>query len=70
MTLGKHPIDETEKSPRESKYSKDNTKKDPYCWVDENDPRREKTDKEILESTIDLSESCITERQKQALHKI
>ena len=28
------------------------------------------TDKEILESTIDLSEACITERQKQALYKI
>ena len=25
------------------------------------------TDKEILESTIDLSEACITEKQKQAL---
>ena len=28
------------------------------------------TDKEILESTIDLSEACITEKQKQALYKI
>ena len=28
------------------------------------------TDKEILERTIDLSETCITERQKQALYKI
>ena len=28
------------------------------------------TDKEILESTIVLSEICITERQKQALYKI
>ena len=27
------------------------------------------TDKEILESTIDLSEACITERQKHALYK-
>ena len=28
------------------------------------------TDKEILESTKDLSEACITEKQKQALYKI
>ena len=27
------------------------------------------TDKEILESIIDYSEACITERQKQALYK-
>ena len=27
------------------------------------------TDKELLESTIDLSEACVTERQKQALYK-
>ena len=28
------------------------------------------TDKELLESTIDLTEACITERQKQALYKM
>ena len=28
------------------------------------------TDKELLESAIDLSEACITERQNQALYKI
>ena len=27
-------------------------------------------DKEILESTVDLSEACITERKKQTLYKI
>ena len=27
-------------------------------------------DKEILESTIDLSEACITESQQQVLYKI
>ena len=68
--IRKTPIDETEKPPRQSKYSKDVTKKDPYPWLDENDPWRHKTDKEILESTTDLSEACITERQKQTLYKI
>ena len=49
---------------------KDDANKDPYPWLDDNDPRRNMTDKEILESTIDLSEACITEKQKQALYKI
>ena len=31
---------------------------------------RHMTDKEILESTIELSEACIIKRQKQALYKI
>ena len=49
---------------------KDDTNKDPYPWLDDNDPRRNMTDKEILESTIDLSEACIREKQKQALYEI
>ena len=49
---------------------KDDASKDPYPWLDDNDPRRNMTDKEILESTIDLSDACITEKQKQALYKI
>ena len=64
LEIRKNPIDGTEKSPRESKYSKDDTRKGPYPWLDENDPRRHMTDKEILEGTIDLSEVCFTERQK------
>ena len=32
LDIRKTPIDETERSPRESKYSKDNTKKEPYPW--------------------------------------
>ena len=70
LDIRKTPIDETENSPRESRYSKDNTKKDPYPWLDDNDPRRDMTDKDIHESTIDSSEAHITERQKQALYKI
>ena len=70
FNIRKTPIDETEKCPREPKYSKGKTKKDPCPLLDENDPRRHMTDKEILEGTIDLSEACITERQKHALYKI
>ena len=43
---------------------------DLYPWLDEKDPSRHITDKEILESTINLSEACLTEKEKLALYKI
>ena len=49
---------------------KDDVKKDPFSWLNDNDPRKHMTDKELIESTIDLSKGCITEKQKQALYKI
>ena len=49
---------------------KDDVNKDPYPCLDDNDPRRNMSDKEILERTIDFSEVCTTEKQKQALYKI
>ena len=49
---------------------KDDANKNAYPWLDDNDSRRSMTDKEILESTVDLSEACITEKQKKALYKI
>ena len=45
---------------------KDDANNDPYPWLDDNDPRRHMTDKESLESTIDLSEACITEKHIKA----
>ena len=36
------------KNPRHSKYSKDDTEKDPYPWLDEKDPMRHMTDKKYL----------------------
>ena len=39
LDIRKTPINGTEKSPR----FKDNTKKDPYPWFDDNDPRRHMT---------------------------
>ena len=59
-----------QRPPRQHKYSKDETEKDLYPWLDEKDHRRHMTDKEVLEIIIDLSEVCITEKQKQALLKI
>ena len=34
--------------------------KDPYLWLQPNDPRIKLTDKQIIESTIDLSQSCLS----------
>ena len=36
---------------------------DPYLWLKLDDPRRFQTDREILETAIDLSESCLTDTQ-------
>ena len=66
LDIRKTSINRTVKTPR----YKDDANKDAYPWLDDNDPRRNMTDKKILESTIDLSEACITEKQKQALYKI
>ena len=38
---------------------------DPYPWLDEDDPRREMTDEEILYRYIDLSESHLTRKEKE-----
>ena len=38
---------------------------DPYPWIDKDDPRRCMTDKEILYKYIDLSESHLTESEKE-----
>ena len=43
---------------------------DPYPWLDEDDPRRNMTDRECLEKYIDLSDSDITEREKRNLYKV
>ena len=66
LDIRKTPTNGTVKTPR----YKDDANKDPYPWLDDNDQRKNMTDKEILESRIDLSEACITEKQKQALYKI
>ena len=66
LGIRKMPIDGKEKSPR----FKDNIKMDSYPWLDDNDPRRHMTGKEIHETTIGLSEACITEKLKHVLYNI
>ena len=38
---------------------------DPYPWLDKDGPRRHMTDEEILYKSIDLSESHLTECEKE-----
>ena len=49
------PTDEPDKCPRQSIYSQGDTEKDPYPWLDEKDPRRLITDREILE----VQQTCL-----------
>ena len=37
---------------------------DPYLWLELDDPRHFQTDRQILESAVDLSQSCLTSTQK------
>ena len=43
---------------------------DPYPWLDEDDPRRDMMDEEILDKYIDLSNSDLTPDEKGTLMKI
>ena len=38
---------------------------DPYSWLDEDDPRRNMTDEEILYKYIDFSKSHLTNKEKK-----
>ena len=38
--------------------------KDPYPWLELDDPRRFQTDRQILKSAVDLLQSCLTNTQK------
>ena len=44
--------------------------KDPYPWLDAEDPRRKMTDQEILEKYIDLSDSDLDPAEKRSLYKV
>ena len=39
--------------------------KDPYPWLDPNDPHHSLTDEQILDKTIDLSASCLSSMEKE-----
>ena len=44
--------------------------KDPYPWLDKEDPRRNMTDQEILENYVDLSDSDLNAAEKKSLYKV
>ena len=44
--------------------------KDPYPWLDKDDPRRNMTDQEILEKYVDLSDSDLNAAEKKSLYKV
>ena len=41
--------------------------KDPYLWLEPDDPHRSLTDEQILDKTIDLSASCLSSVEKRRL---
>ena len=45
-------------------------RKDPYPWLDVDDPRRFQSDEEILYENIDLSRSVLTRKEKSKLMKM
>ena len=44
--------------------------KDPFPWLDKDDPRRKMADQEILEKYIDLSDSDLSSAEKKSLYKV
>ena len=44
--------------------------KDPYPWLDPQDPRRFQTDRELLEQLIDLSESSLTDSKQEQFYDL
>ena len=43
---------------------------DPYPWLDHDDPRRKMTDEQLIRKLIDLSQSYLTEEEKEELIQI
>ena len=47
------------------KEREQNSLKDKYPWLDQDDERRHMTDKEILNKYIDLDQSCLSKEEKK-----
>ena len=41
---------------------------DPYPWLDSRDPRKYMTDTEIIKKYIDLSETCLSDKEKENVY--
>ena len=44
--------------------------KDPYPWLELGDPRRKMTDRQIIESTINFSQSCLSMEGQEEVYKL
>ena len=44
--------------------------KELYPWLEPDDPRRKMTDRQIIESTIDLSQSCLSKEEQEEVYKL
>ena len=61
------------KKPVDSQVAENSLKShenDPYPWLDEDDPRRDMTDEEILDKYVDLTNSDLAPDEKGTLMKI
>ena len=62
-------IDRSEQEENDTNILSDRGK-DPYPWLDKDDPRRDMTDQEILEKYVDLSDSDLNAAEKKSLYKV
>ena len=60
---------EVSQTPNEHTVQSDNTK-DPYPWLDSDDPRRNMTDEEILRLKVPFDKSILTATEKERLIKL
>ena len=44
--------------------------KDPYPWLEPDDPSRKMTDRQIIVNTINLSQSCLSKEEQEVVYKL
>ena len=67
--LARQPEKEKKDPMEKSTLEKDKIK-DPYPWLDKEDPRRNMTDDEILRKYLNLEGACISEKEKEHFYKV
>ena len=45
-------------------------KVEPYPWLEPDDPRRKLTDRQVIESMINLSQSCLSKEKQEEVHNL
>ena len=49
-----------------TRHCQDPSSSDPYPWLEPNDPRHNMSDEEILDNTINLSNSCLSPQWRKS----